>query len=405
MADPNTALVVHPGTLLLAISMFGFILAGLSMSAAKATPDHRPALVAWSKAMVGAGGGFLLYFFRGHASWFLTFVVANIFVVGCAAYGHVAFARLLDFVPRRSVVMSVTAIALSGVLATYESGSAPRLAVFTVSGGVAMLLGMTAALLVVRALEQRTAPLINGAIVTALMSFGFAARALISVFGDAASVSPAANSPAQVAALLMGPVFVVVSSVSFFAVVHEQQRLAILKAASRDGLTGVLTRAAFFDQAGRSQGDAAAKPYAVVMLDIDHFKKINDTYGHAAGDVTLAHAGRLLAGAVRISDLVGRYGGEEFAILLRDCSEEQAATLARRIVEDAGRQRVRLTDGRLLSYTVSAGYAVTGEAGQPPEPLGEVLERADQALFRAKNEGRNRALPAFPRSSEPIPAA
>ncbi|MCR5865672.1 diguanylate cyclase [Aquincola sp. J276] len=395
MTDSTDALALHPGTLLFAISMFGFLMAGMSVSAAKAMPEHRPALLAWSKAMAGAGGGFLLYYLRGHAPWFLSFVVANTLVISCATYGYLAFASLLAHHPRRIELLFAATVAVSGVLATYLFGLALSVAVVTVSGGIAVLLGMTANLLVKRAWMQRSALLTIGGLVITLMSAGFAVRALVAAFGDAASVAPSAGSPTQVGALLMGAVFVVLSSITFFSLVHQQQRAAILETASRDGLTGTYNRASFFERAAKAV--TSRKPYAVVMVDIDHFKAINDTYGHAAGDVTLAHVGRLMAGAVRISDLVGRYGGEEFSILLQDCDEAQVEALAQRIVGDASRQSVRLVNGRTLSYTISAGYAMSDNRCLPLEPLDEVMERADQALFRAKREGRNRAMSAYPR--------
>jgi len=396
MVEPNPALLLHPGTFLFAISMFGFLLAGLSWSTASAMPDHRPALLAWSKAMVCAGGGFLLYYLRGHAPWFLSFVVANLLVVACGALGHVAYARLLGALPRRRTVSVVAAIALSGVLATYGFDVPIRVSVITVSGSVALTLGMTGALLTRHAWTHRTASSAMGALITVTMSAGFAMRTLVAVFGDASNVLPNSNTPTQLSSLVVGAVFVVASSICFLALVHEQQRSALLEAASRDSLTGVRTRAAFFEQAVRLDKTPERTPYAVLMVDIDRFKSINDTHGHAAGDVTLAHAGRLLANAVRISDVVGRYGGEEFSILLRDCGEEQAVALARRIVAEAAGQTVRLADGRTLAYTVSAGCAVADTTGPRPEPFSEVIERADQALFRAKREGRNRAVAASP---------
>lgn len=174
----------------------------------------------------------------------------------------------------------------------------------------------------------------------------------------------------------------VLASMGFLAVVHERQRLQALDQARRDGLTGTYTRAAFFDMADRLQ-----ERCAVLMLDIDHFKHVNDRFGHRGGDLTLAHAGRLMMGAVRIDDLVGRYGGEEFCILLRGCGIAEAETFAQRLVQDARSASVRLPDGRAVTYTLSAGYA----AREPDEALADAIDRADVALYRAKHRGRNRA--------------
>jgi diguanylate cyclase (GGDEF)-like protein len=167
----------------------------------------------------------------------------------------------------------------------------------------------------------------------------------------------------------------------------------------RDELTGLFTRATFFEMTGEIDKMKVPETYAVVMVDIDHFKAVNDVFGHAGGDTTLAHAGRLIANSVRISDVAGRYGGEEFCILLRGCSETEAAQFATRLVTQAQQQTVRLGDGRDVRFTLSAGYAcrsTTSRAQRGPETVSDVIERADQALYRAKRRGRNQALPAAP---------
>lgn len=389
---------LDPGTLLFAISILGFLMSGIAVSSAGAMPSHKPALLEWGKAMAAGGGGFLLYFLRGYAPWFLTFLVANILVMMTAAFGHFAFAKLMETGSQRVPVTVISVFGLSGVLASYALDVPRLVAVFTISSGVSIVLGLTAVLLVRSALIHRTPPTIIAAGITGLMSAGFAMRAAISVLGDASTVSPASSSATQVSALLTGALFIVASSVGFFALVHERQRQVTLDSVRRDGLTGVCTRSAFFELASALESEAGTQPYAIVMVDIDRFKQVNDTFGHAGGDFVLAHAGRLIARAVRLSDVVGRYGGEEFCIMLRDCDPKQAADLAQRLVQDAARQIVRLRDGRTAAYTLSVGYAVNDRAHQEDgmcEALHAVIERADQALFLAKKRGRNQAIAAF----------
>jgi diguanylate cyclase (GGDEF)-like protein len=393
-ADGAAAIGLHPGTLLFSISMFGFVMAGFAFSAAHAMPARREAALTWCQAMGAAGGGFLLYFLRGNAPWFLTFVVANLLAIGCAGYGYVAFAQLLSKIQRRKAVAVVTAFGMSGVLATYYLDTPIRGAVITISAAIAGLLGLAAMLLSRQAWVDRSAIVGGAAVATAATSVAFAARAMVAVFGDVGSVSPNASSPTQVGALLSGAVFIVAASVSFFSLLYEQQRQDLLEATSRDSLTGVRTRAAFFEQVEQMEKAAHPTQYAVLMVDIDRFKHINDNYGHAVGDLVLAHAGRLLGSSVRISDVVGRYGGEEFCILLRECTETQTAALAQRAVEEAAQQSVRLPNGLSLKYTVSVGFAVACQLEGRVEPFSEAIERADQALLRAKREGRNRAIPA-----------
>jgi diguanylate cyclase (GGDEF)-like protein len=125
---------------------------------------------------------------------------------------------------------------------------------------------------------------------------------------------------------------------------------------------------------------------AVIVVDLDHFKAINDTYGHPAGDEVLRVAARVLAGSVRSCDLVARYGGEEFVVVASDASAAIAVALAERI-------RVRLAErkvhacGNEIRITASVGIALADRI-EPSGPT-ELLHHADEALYRAKQSGRN----------------
>ncbi|WP_053006906.1 diguanylate cyclase [Chromobacterium subtsugae] len=172
---------------------------------------------------------------------------------------------------------------------------------------------------------------------------------------------------------------------------REANRLLVAKAtqlaklARNDALTGLNNRMAANEQLqdehlryGRS-----GEPYAVLLLDIDHFKRVNDGYGHDAGDRVLAHLAQVIRQAARATDFVARYGGEEFLLLLPATDAEGAAVLAekiRAVVEQSQAPDV----GRI---TVSIGLAVAGRADEQPEA---VVKRADQALYQAKAGGRNR---------------
>ena len=136
-------------------------------------------------------------------------------------------------------------------------------------------------------------------------------------------------------------------------------------------------------------------------MDIDNFKRINDSYGHAGGDAVLAHAARMLSQLTRLSDIAVRYGGEEFCVLLHACSAEEAGRFAQRLVDEAGRQSVRIKDGRNVRFTFSVGYACApdGQTRGGIESLEAVIDCADQALYAAKAAGRNQV-----QSSSGIPA-
>ena len=315
-------------------------------------------------------------------------------MLSVAYFHHRAHAALRASRPRRLVGFALT-FGVSGVLAVYFFDAPRQISAFTVSFAITTMLTVTA-LMIFRGIERSFMTSAWLSAVTALvMAGGFAVRAALSVVRDAASLSLSASSPAHNGILITGALFTASSSIGFFSMVHERLRSETVESARRDGLTGLYTRTAFFEMAADLDRRADPSGYSVVMLDIDHFKAINDTYGQIAGDVTIAHAARLIANSVRISDSVGRYGGEEFCVLLVGCGEQEAAQFSSRLVVEASQQAVRLRDGRYVSFRLSAGYA-TRTVGPAEavvlETAIDVVERADQALYQAKRAGRNRAV-------------
>lgn len=165
----------------------------------------------------------------------------------------------------------------------------------------------------------------------------------------------------------------------------------LLESARRDPLTKLYNRGAFmayFQQF--STGKRGKKPFVLVFIDIDHFKQVNDTYGHIVGDCVLkAVSGRLLNN-VRSVDIVARYGGEEFVIILPDCTKKNALAAIERIRETVASQPVSMNNVQ-VPVTFSAGLAISDEF--IPEQL---LKEADHALYKAKQAGRNRIVCAEP---------
>ncbi len=157
--------------------------------------------------------------------------------------------------------------------------------------------------------------------------------------------------------------------------------------ATHDALTGRLNRHGFGLIAEHAVVEARrhASSLCVLILDIDHFKRLNDQHGHLAGDSVLRHFAELLARQVRQADLVSRWGGEEFVVLFKDTELDTAASLAERIRAATEAERFEF-EGNRLEVTVSIGAARLPPSGA----LEDVLHDADQALYRAKNGGRNR---------------
>jgi len=167
-----------------------------------------------------------------------------------------------------------------------------------------------------------------------------------------------------------------------------QLRLLLLihRQATRDALTGLFNRGALLRHAAHVLTDCKKRgvSYAVLMIDLDRFKQINDTYGHLAGDNVLRAVAGVISGSLSPSYLPGRFGGEEFLLLMPDADLEAALEQAERL-RAAVEELVVKTDSGPLTVTTSIGVAM----GEPGEPLEEVVHRADQSLYSAKESGRN----------------
>lgn len=160
--------------------------------------------------------------------------------------------------------------------------------------------------------------------------------------------------------------------------------------ASHDALTGLWNRGAILDTVQREMArhQRTASPLGIIMADVDHFKRINDTHGHLTGDVILREVARRMVASVRNYDFVGRYGGEEFLIVLPHCGPEDLI---------AGAERIRLSIADLpitseavnLSVTMSFGV-LSAQSGPDFADYESLLQSADAALYRAKANGRNR---------------
>ncbi|WP_372763726.1 diguanylate cyclase [Litorivivens sp.] len=161
--------------------------------------------------------------------------------------------------------------------------------------------------------------------------------------------------------------------------------------AYRDEMTGLLNRRAFFERANAEFeiSKSSGEPLAIAILDIDHFKIINDTFGHAAGDEVLSAFGKLLKSCLRLHDIVGRIGGEEFAVCLPNSQAMHAYNIFERLRTTLAKQQLLTNDdGTTHQVTVSVG--VVGLTDQ--KELDNLMILADMALYRAKNQGRNRTI-------------
>ena len=226
-------------------------------------------------------------------------------------------------------------------------------------------------------------------------------RGILGTFFTASYPFLTAPHPINKVAALVSNLSLVLTTVAILLAYREEAERELQAQAITDGLTGLLNRRAWTERAEVLLADAQryGYPLVAVMLDIDHFKRINDERGHAKGDQALQLLARLLREELRSSDLAGRYGGEEFCVLLAHTREGPALSLDQRL-----RQCLRLQSAQELDFPLeySAGVAAMGAQDKA---LDSLLRRADAALYEAKRSGRGQVVLAPRVSASPAPEA
>lgn len=181
-------------------------------------------------------------------------------------------------------------------------------------------------------------------------------------------------------------------SIGFILIANERLREELEYLATRDPMTGTLNRRAFFARADVEWARSARskRPLAVIASDIDFFKKVNDTYGHQVGDQVIKDYALRAGHMLRLPDILARFGGEEFVILLPDTGLKEACQVAERIRREVEKKKPAKEKSALPPYTVSLGVAVANAGEGDFSDLEALLAHADAALYKAKQGGRNR---------------
>ena len=187
----------------------------------------------------------------------------------------------------------------------------------------------------------------------------------------------------------MANVVILATSVGFLLMQKDRAEHRVQKLATTDPLTGALNRRTFRELAEKelSRARRVGAPLSLILLDLDHFKQVNDVYGHLTGDEVLKRFAAIVSAQLRKEDVLVRYGGDEFCVLLPDVQGTGAVVLAGRIRKAVSREPFDV-DGVSVRVTVSAGVAARFDEG--PESMDEIMARADEALYLAKNRGRDR---------------
>lgn len=348
---------------------------------------HDTYLLSWSIGLSLVVAGVILFGMLAES-----YNAAQNFVSFALTQGGFAFiyAGALQFrakpVPMAAVaIIGLGLIALTGV--AFLGGLSGLGAIFA-NLGMALLMAMTAREYWVGRDESRI-PMVSNAALYALAAISFVLCAAVLVAEQRWILT---EQPRNWAEDINAIVLIVgITGIGAVSLTLNQSRRARhhRREAMTDGLTGLLNRRALFNALGAPLPPGAA----VIMFDLDHFKSINDQFGHAAGDAVLEAFAALVKSELRPDDLAARLGGEEFCVVLRDLKMRSPAAVAERIRAGFAAARTA-TERGVAETTLSAGVAISGVDGEPFEAL---LKRADDALYAAKSAGRNRVHAPAPR--------
>ena len=354
----------------------------------------RDGLARWAAALLINAIGHLLIMLRGVVPDMLSVVVGNV-LLSCVFVGLIsAIAQFQERPTRWALLLAPTAL-VAGFVIVFIDNFPARVSC------VGLVLGLQAVLALAMALERRHAIvgrgqwlLVAGLAVEAMVLGG---RALLALSSSTTATSVLQGSTMQTLTFTATVGVVLVSSMGFVFMARDRTDENNRVLAAVDPLTGVANRRSLITALSRDVARAVRthEPIALMMVDIDHFKRVNDRYGHPVGDQVLISVVNVLRDRVRAQDLVGRYGGEEFMVLLPDTTLQGAEQLAGVLCQAVADSRCRLpgTDGSEggganIAVTVSIG--VFGGRLEPGDNWDMLIAAADRALYQAKENGRNR---------------
>ncbi len=314
---------------------------------------------------------------------------AMAFATPLAGYVFLLLFLRLPVTTTRRVLLAVPSL---GLLAVLLSREIPRSLVDTLAATSLLALSADLLLALSRPSRRRKPE-------TALVFAGIALLLLAVLVDTAVERHVLLGSGGDLT--LVGPVFLVFTAILLLVVADEDRRLLVR--ATTDPLTNLLNRGAFLARSSRElqRAERTGRPLGLAMLDLDHFKSVNDRFGHQTGDKVLAEAARVVAETTRGIDLAGRYGGEEFIVLFVEADEDAAFAAVERIREAVSRLAPPTVPEPL---TFSAGLAVHNGLFDRAT-IADLIRRADAALYESKRRGRNRTTVDQPDAGPPRSAA
>ncbi len=380
-------MVAHVPTMLAMI-----IVSSLMMAASLAVVGwgrRRDGLGHWAAALLVNAFGHLLLVLRGQVPDLLSVVVGNTLLSGVLVAMIAAIYQFHGRPIRWWLLLAPTALVMASVTVFIDNFPARV-------GLVGMTIGLQSVWALAAALQRRHATvgrgqwlLVAGLALEALVLVG---RSVVAISVPDAELNILQSSSMQTLTFLATFFVVLVSSMGFVFMSRDRADENNRVMAALDPLTGVANRRSLIAALDRDAARAVRtrEPIALMMVDIDHFKHVNDQYGHPVGDQVLCSVVNVLRQRVRAQDLVGRYGGEEFMVLLPDTGLLGAEQLARELCKavEVSRCRVDGVEGDGIAVTVSIG--VFGGRLESGDSWDMLIAAADRALYQAKKNGRNR---------------
>ena len=382
---------LDPRTLIVASLLIAVLLGTVSLAFATIRGSSR-IMGAWGRAMLLLAAGLLGLALRGMIPDWISIAVANTAVVAALVLALRSLRQFLGGAPRDALGWGLTAALFAYLLLYAVVWPSAAARVVAVSAALGVVAARGAMLLRRNAPEQcRLSCRFTEAVF-------WAVAALTTVRAIGALVAPTVDvltpQPLNAATFLFYTAFILVSTLGVMWMEIESLQGELVRSARYDSLTGLYNRGTFLAEFERevSRSARGGPAFSLAIFDLDHFKLINDRYGHPVGDSVLKAFADALPASIRKHDVVGRYGGEEFALLMPQTGKETAVRVAERVRRELEARGVSV-DGKRIEVTVSGGIASEGVDGQDWDAL---LTAADSALYEAKHAGRNRICAAKP---------
>lgn len=349
-----------------------------------------PGVREWFGANLAMVAALLLVAGRGHIPDVLSIVLSNTMLALSAASYYAGSARFLARPPRWRLLFGATLVLTLAIITwRYVFDSVAIRVLVSTSFSAIVCIGIATLLIRYRPLNRRRYNYWFAAILALIFAASQIARGLYFLVLDPQPGDLLFDNVWNTALLTVGAVIMPVMTMSAVMMIHDVMLGEVEHAANHDHMTGALSRKRLETVVAEQIRSARlhGRPLSFLLIDLDHFKRINDTYGHAGGDAVLQEFVQMARSFLRGGDVVGRLGGEEFGVLLPNADAEAALLIADRLREKAAAQVVRGEFGE-CRYSISGGVATLDRE----DSFEQLAVRADRALYAAKHGGRNRVL-------------